>query len=137
VALTSLHYYFPWAMKALVKWCVFVLATGRRPQLDLETDRFFEVADDAGVSYDDKLGVYRELADAYFETERYEDFCASSLAHIDEIVLDWVAGPDFDDLLVQTVRAGFPPHEHDQFIAHFRGLLALWVRDEEARLHRA
>ena len=31
VALTSLHYYFPWAMKALVKWCVFALVTGRRP----------------------------------------------------------------------------------------------------------
>ena len=30
VALTSLHYYFPWAMKALVKWCVFALVTGRR-----------------------------------------------------------------------------------------------------------
>ncbi len=28
VALTSLHYYFPWAMKALVKWCVFALVTG-------------------------------------------------------------------------------------------------------------
>src|SRR3984957_15120614 len=39
VALTSLHYYFPWAMKALVKWCVFVVATGRRAKLDLETDR--------------------------------------------------------------------------------------------------
>ena len=31
VALTSLHYYFPWAMKALVKWCVFALVTGLRP----------------------------------------------------------------------------------------------------------
>ena len=40
VALTSLHYYFPWAMKALVKWCVFALVTGRRPRLDVETDRY-------------------------------------------------------------------------------------------------
>ena len=30
VALTSLHYYFPWAIKALVKWCVFALVTGRQ-----------------------------------------------------------------------------------------------------------
>ena len=29
IALTSLHYYFPWAIKTLVKWCVFVLAAGR------------------------------------------------------------------------------------------------------------
>jgi hypothetical protein len=136
VALTSLHYYFPWAMKALVKWCVFALATGRRPRLDLETDRFFEVADD-GASYADKLSVYRELADAYFETERYADFCATSLAHIDEIVLDWVASPDFDDLLVQTVRAGYPAHEHDQFVAHLRGLVGLWARDEDTRLRSA
>ena len=136
VALTSLHYYFPWAMKALVKWCVFALATERRPKLDLETDRFFEVADD-GASYADKLGVYRDLADAYFETDRYADFCATSLAHIDEIVLDWVASPDFDDLLVQTVRAGYPAHEHDQFVAHLRGLVGLWVRDEDTRLRSA
>jgi hypothetical protein len=33
VALTSLHYYFPWAIEALVKWCVFVLVTGAGPVL--------------------------------------------------------------------------------------------------------
>ena len=37
VALTSLHYYFPWAMKALVKWSVFAVNTGRRARLDLDT----------------------------------------------------------------------------------------------------
>ena len=31
VALTSLHYYFPWAIKALVKWSVFALVTGGDP----------------------------------------------------------------------------------------------------------
>ena len=56
VALTSLHYYFPWAMKALVKWCVFALVTGRRPRLDLETDRFFAIADEPGMSYGGEAG---------------------------------------------------------------------------------
>ena len=134
VALTSLHYYFPWAMKALVKWCVFALATGRQAKLDLETGRFFEAADTPGTTYGERLGVYRQLADAYFETDRYQDFCATSLAHIDEIVLDWVAGQDFDDLLVQTVHAVYPAHEHEQFIAHLRGLTSLWVKDESTRL---
>jgi hypothetical protein len=134
VALTSLHYYFPWAMKALVKWCVYALVTGRRAKLDLETDRYFEIADDAGASYAEKLDAYRDLADSYFESEGYQDFCASSLPHLDEIVLDWVAGPDFDRLLTQTVRSVYPAHEHDQFIAHLRGLLGLWVHDERTRL---
>jgi hypothetical protein len=133
LALTSLHYYFPWAVKALVKWCVFVLVTGRRPRLDLETDRFFAIADEPGASYADKLTAYRQLADAYFESERYHDFCASRLSHLDEIVADWAAGPGFDRLLIQTVRSVYPAHEHDQFIGHLRGLLGLWVRDESAR----
>jgi len=137
VALTSLHYYFPWAMKALVRWCVFALVTGRRAKIDLETGRYFAIADRAGASYPEKLAAYRGLADAHFEAERYHDFCVSRLPHLDEIVLDWVTGPDFDRLLVDTVRAGYPAHEHDQFIAHLRGLLDLWVQDESSRLQTA
>ncbi len=130
VAITSLHYYFPWAMKALVRWSVFCTATGRRPRLDLDTRRYFDIADRPDLSYADKLDAYRALADDYFEVDRYADFCASRLGHLDEVVHDWVAGPEFDELLVQTVRSTFPAHEHDQFIAHYRGLLAAWVRDD-------
>jgi hypothetical protein len=134
VALTSLHYYFPWAIKALVKWCAFALATGRRPRLDLNTRLYFEIADSAGMSYADKLVAYRQLADSYFETERYDEFCAASLGHLDAVVLDWVGSPDFDDLIVDTVRSVYPAHEHEQFIEHLRGLLRLWVRDESSRV---
>ncbi len=134
VALTSLHYYFPWAMKALVKWSVFALVTGREAKLDLETDRYFAIADEPGMSYGDKLAGYRKLADAYFETDRYQDFCAARLPNLDQVVLEWVAGPAFDELLVATVKSVYPEHEHDKFIAHLRGLLHLWVRDESARL---
>jgi hypothetical protein len=134
VALTSLHYYFPWAMKAMVKWCVFALVTGRRIKLDLETDRYFAIADEPGMSYAERLQGYRELADAYFDSERYQDFWADRQSRLDEIVLDWVSGPDFDQLLIRTVQLVYPVDEHDKFIAHLRGLLGLWVRDEAARL---
>jgi hypothetical protein len=135
VALTSLHYYFPWAMKALVKWAVFCTTTGRQPRYDLETRRFFDIADRSDLSYDEKLTAYRELADAYFEVDRYQDFCASRLAHLDEVVLDWVRSPGFDQLIVDAVRSTFPAHEHDHFIAHYRGLLEAWAKDEEKQLH--
>jgi hypothetical protein len=125
VALTSLHYYFPWAIKALVRWSVFCVGTGRRPRLDLETREYFAVTG----SYEERLAAYRRLADDYFETDRYQDFCDSRLRHLDEIVLDWVAGPDFDRLLVDTVTATYPAHERDRFVEHFRGLLGLWVKD--------
>jgi hypothetical protein len=128
ISITSLHYYFPWAIGTLLKWSVFCAVTGRRPRLDLDTHNYFSVAD-SSRTYEEKLAEYRQLADDYFETERYQDFCTTSLSHVDDMVRDWVASPAFDDLLVSTVRATYPAKEHDQFIAHFRGLLALWVKD--------
>ena len=132
VALTSLHYYFPWAMKALVKWSVFCTVTGRNPRYDLDTRRYFDIADRQELSYEDRLACYRQLADDYFDVERYQEFCASRLANLDEVVLEWVAGADFDQLLVNTVRSTFPPHEHDHFIEHYRGLLGAWVHDQQS-----
>jgi hypothetical protein len=134
VAITSLHYYFPWAIKALAKWTVFCTATGRRPRYDLDTRRYFDIADRTDLDYAGKLAAYRSLADDYFEVERYRDFCASRLTHLDQAVLEWVEGRDFDGLLVETVRSTFPAHEHDQFIAHYRGLLGAWAHDERGRL---
>jgi hypothetical protein len=129
VAITSLHYYFPWAMSALLRWTVFCVLTGRKPRLDTDTARYFAIADDPELSYEDKLTGYRKLADEYFETDRYTEFCATKLKHVDEMVHDWIASPEFDALLQDTVRATYPPHEHDRFLAHFRGLLGMWVRD--------
>jgi hypothetical protein len=131
VAITSLHYYFPWAMTALLRWSAYCVITGRKFHLDTDTARYFAIADRPGLSYADKLAEYRKLADEYFETDRYADFCASRLSHVDEMVYDWVRSDEFDALLLETVRASFPPHEHDRFIAHFRGLLGAWVRDRE------
>ncbi|OLS97540.1 hypothetical protein BJF90_10580 [Pseudonocardia sp. CNS-004] len=132
VALTSLHYYFPWAMAALVRWTAFSMVTGRRPRLDLGMEEYFAIADREDLSYAEKLAAYRALADDYFETDRYLDFCAGRMGHVADVVLEWVDGPDFDALLVDTVRATYPPEEHDRFVAHFRGLVGLWVRDAKA-----
>ena len=108
--------------------------TGRKYRMDLDSAKYFEIADREDLSYRDKLAAYRRLADEYFETDRYLDFCASRLTHLDEIVLEWVDGPDFDALLVETVKATYPAHEQDRFVAHFRGLVGLWVRDAKAAI---
>jgi hypothetical protein len=134
VALTSLHYYFPWAMTALVRWSAFCVVTGRSPNLDLDTRHYFEIGDREDLGYADKLAAYRRLADEYFEADRYHDFCASRLGHLDEVVLEWVTSQEFDDLLVNTVRSTYPAHEQERFAAHFRGLVGQWVLEHQGSL---
>ncbi len=137
VAITSLQYYFPWAMKALVRWSAYCLVTERPTTVDMQTSRYYEIADREDLTYEEKLPGYRRLADEYFDADRYQDWCDARLRDFDEIALEWFSGAEMDAVIVDTVRATFPPHEHDQFIEHYRGLIGLWCQDEQVRLIRA
>jgi hypothetical protein len=132
VAITSLHYYFPWAMAALLRWTVFCVVTGRKPRLDMNSADYFAIGDDESLSYAEKLAGYRRLADDYFQTERYQEFCARHLGHVDEMVYEWVSSPEFRTLLDDTVRSTYPAHEHERFLGHFGGLIDAWIRDQSA-----
>jgi hypothetical protein len=132
VALTSLHYYFPWAIRALVRWSAYCLVTGRRMRIDLDTREYYAVGDRGDLSYDDKLREYRRLADDYFETARYEEFVTEALAPLDELTVEYFESPEFDALLVESVRSTFPEHEQEHFIEHYRGLLSAWTADQRA-----
>ena len=83
------------------------------------------------MTYDEKLTAYLALADEHFESERYWEWCAEHLGHLEELVYDWVGSDGFDRILRETVAAMYPPHEYEEFLAHFRGLMQLW-RDDNA-----
>ncbi|QFG69784.1 ATP-grasp domain-containing protein [Ornithinimicrobium pratense] len=133
VAVTSLHYYFPWAITALVRWSAYCLVTGRRPKIGVRDPRaYFDIADDPDRTYLEKMQAYRQLADQEFETDRYWEWCETHLPHLPERVLEWVDSPAFTQLLEDTVRATYPQHEQEKFMAHFGGLLDLWVSDQRS-----
>jgi hypothetical protein len=132
VALTSLHYYFPWAMGALVKWSAFCALTRRTMRINQNTRDYFAIGDREDLSYEEKVGEYRRMADAYFQVAEYEEFCADVLPRFDEVQVEYFESSEFDDLLVRTVTSTFPPHEHEQFVAHYRGLLASWASDQRS-----
>ncbi|HST26027.1 MAG TPA: hypothetical protein VLJ76_08545 [Gaiellaceae bacterium] len=132
VALTSLHYYFPWAMKALVRWSAFCVVTGRSMRINQNSQDYFAWGDREDLSYEEKLDAYRRLAEDYFQLAAYEEFCARHLAHFDEAAHEWFTSPEFDNLLVQSVRETFPAHEQEHFVSHYRGLLSAWAADNAA-----
>jgi hypothetical protein len=98
-------------------------------RIDVDTLPWFEIADREDLSYEEKLAAYRKLADEYFQTDAYTEFCAGPLAHLEEAAHEWFLSAEFDRLLVATVRSTFPAHEHERFAEHYRGLLAAWSRD--------
>jgi hypothetical protein len=132
VALTSLHYYFPWAIKTLVKWSAFCAVTERRMRISQNTRDYFAIGDRADLGYEEKLEEYRKLADAFFQVAEYEDFCAKELSRLDEIALEYFGSLEFDSLLVNVVTATFPAHEHEAMVARHRGLVGAWVSDQAA-----
>ncbi|MPZ90679.1 MAG: hypothetical protein GEU68_03455 [Actinobacteria bacterium] len=130
MSLISLHYYFPWAIKALAKWAVFCASTGRAMRLDQDVREFFAVGDREDLAYEDKIAEYRKLSERYFSVGEYEEFCDTHLSHIDEVMVDFVRSPEFDDMLVETVVTTFPAHEQAKFVSHYRGLLGAWADDQ-------
>jgi hypothetical protein len=129
VALTSLHYYFPWAIKALVRWSAFCAVTRREMHVNQNSRDYFRHGDRPDLSYEQKLAKYRELADDYFQIDAYQEFCDAHLGNFDELAYEWFTSAEFDDVLVHTVESTFPAHEHERFVAHYRGLMGAWAAD--------
>src|SRR3989337_385926 len=76
VALTSLHYYFPWAIMALARWAIFCTTTERTMRVDQDTQNYFAIGDREDMTYEEKIAAYGKLADEYFEVDRYQSFCS-------------------------------------------------------------
>jgi len=130
VAITSLHYYFPWAVKSLVAWSTFAVDTDRHMSIDMHIKPYTDIAD-SDRSYQEKLVAYEALSDEHFQTDKFNEFKATVLKDMDSVMWDYVQTNDFDDMLTSTVKTFFPDHEHDEYIAHYRGLMEHWVEAEK------
>jgi hypothetical protein len=133
IALVSLHYYFPWAIRCLVAGCAFCSVSGRSMRLNQRTREYFEVGDRDDLSYEEKLARYAVLADSYFQAAEFEEFRAVVLAHLDELTVEYVESTEFDDLVVTAIRLEVEPERQEEMIERCRGLTRQWAADERAR----
>jgi hypothetical protein len=132
IALASLHYYFPWAIKSLVAWCAFCAVTGRRMRINQNTRDYFEAGDNDELPYEEKLDRYATLADAYFQTKEFVEFRATALPHLDELMVDYIESPEFDAVLVSSMQAEVEAERQEEMIERSRSSVASWVADERA-----
>ncbi len=130
---TSLHYHFPWVVLAQMRWALFCAATRRRMRRTLDWDPFYRARERAST-FEERLEAYAAIADQHFETDRFREFCARHLPHLDEVALEFFGTDVAKDAVRQKVRALFPAHEVESFTELFWSRVQDWRNDEAARL---
>jgi len=139
-SLISLHYFYPGLVKAMTKWLVFCCFVPRTGKLNFMADwpkyhKVLEEAEKKGLSYKEKLDKYEEIADKYFDTKKFNEFCEKYLPDFDEKALEFFSTQKFDDIIVESVKRYFTiPEEIPQKVDHYRGLHHFWIKCEKDRL---
>ena len=126
---TSVHYHFPWLIKANLRWSIFCAATGRPMHGNLDWDPYFAIAD-KDLSPREKLSEYAAIAHQRFETERFREFCQTHLSHLDELAYEFFASDTLRDAIHQKVSALYPAHEIEEYTEMFWQRIQNW-RDTE------
>jgi hypothetical protein len=127
---TSLHYHFPWLIKANIRWATFAAATGRKLR-PLEWNRFFGAVED-GMTLKERIDALLPLAHEHFQTEAFGEFCETHLPHLDQVTDEWFGTEDAREAVRRKVAALFPPHEVEEFTETFYQRIQKWRHDEAA-----
>ncbi len=133
---TSLHYHFPWLVKAKLRWALFCAVTRRPMRPNLDWAPYYEIAA-RDLPYRERLAAYGALARRHFDADAFGEFCDRHLAHLDDVALEFFGSDLARDAVRQKVEALFPAHEVEQFTAHFWGLIQFWRKTERDRLAAA
>ena len=94
----------------------------------LDWDPYYDVAAQ-GLPYRERIAAYGAIARQHFDTDAFEDFCATHLRQLDEVVWEFFATPVAKDAVRQKVTALFPAHEVDAFTDLFWGRIQQWRAD--------
>ncbi len=130
---TSLHYHFPWLIKANLRWSIFCAAVRRPMRRNLDFTPYFEVAA-MDLPYREKLSRYAAIAAERMEIDRFEEFCDEHLGHLDEVASTFFGSADAHDAVRRKVESLFPAHEVDEFTELFFSRIQDWrTRDAERR----
>ncbi len=126
---TSLHYHFPWLVKANIRWSIYCAVTKKKFRKNLDWAPFYEIAAEKNVPYREKLRAYAKIAEERFETARFNEFCATHLKHLDEVAHEFFATPAAKEAVKKKTAALFPSHEVELFTDLFFKRIQQWRAD--------
>lgn len=115
---TSLHYHFPWLIKANIRWSVFCAATRRPMRLTLDWQSFFDACQ-PGMTVEERIRACGGIAKRHFEVARFLEFCDAHLGHLDEVADRFFEGDAARDAVRHKVTALYPEEEVEEFTELF------------------
>jgi hypothetical protein len=127
---TSLHRHFPWLVKANIRWSVFCAVTKKPMRKTLDWEPFYAIAAQ-DIPYREKLRGYAKIAAERFETERFHEFCAKHLPHLDEVAWEFFGTEAAKTAFRAKVTALYPKHEVEQFTELFWRRVQAWRSDSK------
>ncbi|MBL8916745.1 MAG: hypothetical protein JNM17_38945 [Archangium sp.] len=128
---TSLHYHFPWMVKAYLKWAIFTSATRRPMRKAFDWQPFYDIAKEQ-MPYAEKLKKYGALSRKILQADEFEEFCGTHLKHLDEVAWEFFSTDAAKDAIRKKVTALFPAHEVEQFTELFFKRIQQWRADQKA-----
>jgi hypothetical protein len=129
---TSLHYHFPWLIKANLRWSIFCATTGRSMRQTLDWEPYYAIARE-DMPYREKLTAYAGIAHQRFDTERFREFCRMHLRHLDEVAYDFFGSDVAKDAVRQKVAYLYPAREVNQFAEMFWERIQHWREHEGSK----
>lgn len=126
---TSLHYHFPWLIKANLRWSLFCAATRRKMRINLDWQPFFDACR-PGMSVGERVRACAGVAEARFETDRFVEFCETHLAELDEVADEFFGSEAAREAVHAKVASLYPDHEIEEFTALFFDRIQAARREE-------
>ena len=126
---TSLHFHFPWIVTSQVRWSLFCALTQRPMRQTLDWEPYYAIARQ-DLPFRERIRAYGAIADQRLDTERFNEFCETHLGHLDEVALEFFAGPEAREAVRKKVAAVFPEHEIEEFTELFWGRIQHWRKTQ-------
>jgi len=128
---TSLHYHFPWLIKANLRWSIYCASVKKPFRNNLDFAPFYKVAANRDMPYREKLSEYAKIAHSRYETDRFWEFCDKHLGHLDELAWEFFGSPLARNAVHQKVEVLYPKHEIEEFTELFWQRIQLWRQREK------
>ena len=124
---TSLHYHFPWLVKANLRWSIFCAATKRPMRSEPRLGAVLRDRRRPTVPYAREAGGLRgHRAPSASRPTRSRSSAPSTSPHLDEVAWEFFGTEVARDAVRQKVAALFPAHEVEPFTELFWQRIQAW-----------